>query len=148
MRSVLFFLSIAVQTLTAVASGGHHQQHKHVHINHRQALDTPESVVGPVPTATTSSTAQPSPTNADISDAVDKVDRALAVLAVINKERYSQPRYNNYEFADAQAVVGEKVTAPPLDYNADAADRISTRRSSWKRNSGHNSSQSLAYWIP
>lgn len=83
MRSTLLFLSIAVQALTAVASGGHHQQHKHARLHHRQALDTSASVVGSASATTSGSIVQTGATNANVSDAADKVERALAVLAVI-----------------------------------------------------------------
>lgn len=149
MRGVLLFVAIAVQALTAVASGGHHQQYKHTHLHHRQHLDKSTTTVFGSVSATTSGVIAPtSATITDTSGAADKVDRALAVLAVINKERYEKPRYNNYEFADAQAVVGERITAPPLDYTIDAADSAAARHSTRKRDSGQNSSQLLVYRIP
>ncbi|KAJ5869330.1 hypothetical protein N7455_004271 [Penicillium solitum] len=95
LRSAGLIVSLVFLAFTACVLGDHHLHHRHARLHHR-SLDT----------------------NTTSDDPAALVKNALAALAKVNKDRTSNPNFNNLAFDKAQrAKKNTKSTATPLEYN-------------------------------
>jgi hypothetical protein len=98
LRSAGLIFSLVFLVFTACVLGDHHLHHRHASLHHR-SLDT----------------------NRTSDDPAALVKNALAALAKVNKDRTSNPNFNNFAFNKAQrAKKNTKSTATPLEYNKTA----------------------------
>ncbi|GME48353.1 hypothetical protein CDV56_101071 [Neofusicoccum parvum] len=69
----------------------------------------------------TTTTSTPPTSMSDPQSPSDMIKQALAALAIVNKARVENPKFNRHEFQDDDAAAAARESAPPLDYRAGAA---------------------------
>ncbi|CAG8407763.1 unnamed protein product [Penicillium salamii] len=143
---VLYWLLMICQVTGISASHAHHS-HEHLH-HHFNRENTPSHSI----VASSSSASASGVPHFGSSDAAIKVSEALKGLAVVNKLRVENVKFNNYAIADSKQVTGEKINGPPLDYSTGTVSRLASLQNSskieTKEKREDSSSSSLAYTIP
>ncbi|KAA8650192.1 uncharacterized protein ATNIH1004_002873 [Aspergillus tanneri] len=141
---VFSYLLLVCQAVAILAAGhGHsHRNHLHHHLRREGASASSSAAV---------SVASPK-SNAGVSEAMLKVSKALEALAVVNKLRLENVKYNNYTLADPDQITGERINAPPLDYSNESVSKLSSTAQLRSRDALYSltgdSRKSFAYTIP